>query len=148
MHKITQDSFYPKEGEICVQKSLNMPMPEESVNEKYGNLPPHFIANQGQIDSDIQYYAQGQGFRYTFTPACALFTFYEVLADTEEPISRTQSIDLLSKKGAEKKQRVWLIVKPFNGFPLLFNIILNSVLWYRVKAFFVLIFYYKKHFFI
>jgi len=39
------------------------------LKENYGRLPLHFIENQGQIDSQVKFYAQGQGYALFFTPA-------------------------------------------------------------------------------
>src|SRR5215208_5783037 len=52
-------------------------MSEEEAIDAYGKLPLSFIANEGQTDKAVRYYAQGAGYGFFFTKEGAMLSFAE-----------------------------------------------------------------------
>jgi len=44
-----------------------------SVEGDFGQMPLYFVANQGQVNPEVQYYTQGTGFALGFTPQGPIF---------------------------------------------------------------------------
>lgn len=53
---------------------------KEQISNSYGNIPMSFEENRGQVDSKVKFLSRGRGYNLFLTPAEAVFTFKDSIA--------------------------------------------------------------------
>ncbi len=70
---------------------------KEPVVDTYGQIPLHFEANQGQVNSQVRFLSRGRGYTLSLSPSEAVLTLrkpVESEAGNEQPGARTRLRDL------------------------------------------------------
>jgi hypothetical protein len=76
-HSSTGTTDYQPGAAAPVSQPAAPQMSEREALEAYEKLPLSFVANEGQTDKAVRYYAQGAGYGFFFTEGGAMLSFAE-----------------------------------------------------------------------
>jgi hypothetical protein len=83
-------------GALPVSESAAAPqMSKKEAIDAYGKLPLSFVANEGQTDEAVRYYAQGAGYGFFFTKEGATLSFADGKGGANERSGYALALDFL-----------------------------------------------------
>ena len=103
----------PADNRLEAVQALPAELIKQQAFEAYREQPLSFIANAGQLDSRVRYYAQGSGYGFYFTPQEAVFAF--VKPEAEEARRGASVVRATAVAGKQSGSRGYALALRFLG---------------------------------